>query len=238
MTYLLSKSQWVCMFLALVQNLIGSSRLDWPQWRAPIHDGKEKAYLGQSGSIELWPTSVASPPTPNRSVAEFNFDECDGPIFVRVWIKDTGPFWFGLDTGAFQSLIDTATAQKAGLTINGTRAIGGAAGTETGASAEDVTLRVPGFGFHSLRLSTVSLDQLAAKSGHEMGGILGSELFDRNVVEIDYERRIIRLYDPHAYKYGGTGERIPLKVELGVPYVRARLSLAGLESTADSSGGN
>jgi len=50
-------------------------------------------------------------------------------------------------------------------------------------------------------------------------------MYSRNyVVEIDYANQVLRLYDPAAYSYSGSGQRLPLQfIWDDIPTVRAEL---------------
>ena len=52
-------------------------------------------------------------------------------------------------------------------------------------------------------------------------GVLGHQFFTHFVVEIDYARQQINVYDRASYKYSGAGEIIPLEIALQ-SHIRAR----------------
>jgi hypothetical protein len=166
-------------------------------------------------------------PAAKSALAEFPFEGDEGPIFVQTKINQAGPFRFILDTGAYESLVDSRAAIKAGLRLQGVQQIGGAGGSETGTSVRDIKLSLPGFEFQSAQMDALPLDALSARHGLEISGILGSEIFTRNVVEIDFERKAIRLYDPNRFSYQGHGERIRIKIVHNVLMPWLRLSCLG-----------
>lgn len=65
-----------------------------------------------------------------RSALQIPFGEDDGHIFIKVRINESGPLWFGVDTGAIRSVIDTERARALGLLVEGTQQVAGACGTE------------------------------------------------------------------------------------------------------------
>jgi hypothetical protein len=168
-------------------------------------------------------------PAAKSVLAEFPLEGDEGTIFVQAKVNQAGPFRFILDTGAYESLVDTRAATKAGLRLEGVQRIGGAGGSETGTSVRDIKLSLPGFQLLTARMDALPLDALSARHGLEVSGILGAELFSRNVVEIDYEKKAIRLYEPSRFNYQGRGERIPITIERNVPHARATFELPGLE---------
>jgi hypothetical protein len=60
-----------------------------------------------------------------------------------------------------------------------------------------------------------------------LDGILGHPVFERAVVEIDYARRCVRLYDREQFDYSGSGAVVPIDLLELHPYVTASLTLPG-----------
>lgn len=197
-------------------------------WTPPVLSDARLYCRNAQGLLVCLDVRVQAPGA-NNALAEFPFEGDEGPIFVQAKINQTGPFRFILDTGAYESLVDTRTATKANLRLEGVQQIGGAGGSQTGTSVRDIKLSLPGFEFHGDQMDAVPLDALSARHGLEIGGILGSELFFRNVVELDYEKKAIRLYDPSRFRYQGHGERIRINLEHNVPHARASVELPGLQ---------
>ncbi len=69
--------------------------------------------------------------------------------------------------------------------------------------------------------------RLAAIAGREIDGLLGWELFDRYVVELDPDRRRMRLHPAETFEYWGQGEVIALSVEDRRPVIEATVSVEG-----------
>src|SRR2546427_148935 len=51
--------------------------------------------------------------------------------------------------------------------------------------------------------------------------------FDAYAVEIDYRQRRVRLFDPLAYRYAGTGATVPFSADADLPLLRAQLEVRG-----------
>jgi hypothetical protein len=152
----------------------------------------------------------------------------DGYIFLHVRVNDSPPVWFGLDTGATHSLIDLSYAESLHLKSDSSRPIGGAGGTEQASIFKNVSIKLPGANLDNQTLWGIPLIALSVANGREMAGILGYDLFQRFVVDIDYAARLMRLYEPRGYEYRGAGQSIPLNVEAdGEIYVRATVQAPG-----------
>jgi hypothetical protein len=63
--------------------------------------------------------------------------------------------------------------------------------------------------------------QLRNHLGTEVHGLIGHDLFNRFVVEINYDRKLMTLYEPDAYKPRRRYTEIPLLIEDTKPYIQA-----------------
>lgn len=150
-------------------------------------------------------------------------------IFLPVRVNGSKPLSFGLDTGAYLSVINTPVAEQLGLKIGG-RAVGfGAGGQVPSLQLSDVNLDINGATLQDLDLSAMALGSIENSLGRPMDGILGAEFFKRYVVELDYEKNEMTLYEPADFVYSGSGESLPLTFYHNHPYVRARVSLPGIK---------
>jgi hypothetical protein len=139
------------------------------------------------------------------------FELANDTIYLRVAISGQ-PHWFILDTGVKYTVIDLETARRLALPLGDPVPIGGGgAVTVTGyllRGSGIVLPRVRGGAF-PLFLA-LPLDDLARRSGHEVAGIIGFDLFSRFVAEIDYHAQRIVLRDPARYIYRGRGTSLPI----------------------------
>jgi hypothetical protein len=53
-----------------------------------------------------------------------------------------------------------------------------------------------------------------------VAGILGSDIFKQQVVEIDYAKQVVRLHDPADFHYAGTARPVPMVFRDDIPLVR------------------
>jgi hypothetical protein len=153
------------------------------------------------------------------------FEENGGHILLRGEIAGSGPLWLGLDTGATGSFIDSDLARSLRLRRGASAPIVGTAGTVDGEEMGGASIRLPGVELRDQSLTALQLDFLARSKGREVDALLGYEVFSRFVVEIDYSNQRLHLYDPGSYRYSGSGESFPLRLEGDQPYVHAQLVL-------------
>ena len=111
--------------------------------------------------------------------------------------------------------------------------------------AEGASLNVSGATLPRQTIAVADLEAVRSFEKRAVDGILGSGFFSSLVVEIDYAAKVINLYAPKRYRYGGKGERIPLVVDedSGLIFARAvvkpsnRAPIKGLFEI-DSGGGH
>jgi hypothetical protein len=114
-------------------------------------------------------------------------------VVVRARIAGAGPFAFLLDTGTTPSIIDAVLAKRLGLSARGAAGRGTDIGS-TSTTAYPVTIRDLQVGaLHVSRLDARSLNIAATSKriGVPLAGVLGSNIFDGRVVQIDYPCRKI-----------------------------------------------
>jgi hypothetical protein len=106
---------------------------------------------------------------------------------------DGHPITALLDSGASQSVIDTAYAASIGLKGHGAFANNGANGRETSGHIDGTRLEV---GDLTLRRLTLATLDLGTTLGPSRPMILGEEIFNQAVVDIDFARRRVAFRDP------------------------------------------
>ena len=88
-------------------------------------------------------------------------------------------------------------------------------------------LELPGLQITMSSLPELSREKFAEQSGQPSLGVLGKDFFDRVVIEVDYVRQTVQLYDPSVFTYTGSGKSFPLSFAGGVPLLRAKAEIAG-----------
>ena len=182
-------------------------------------------YAQQTPQANSRQTRAAS----NQVLHRVPFEFYGGHIYFRVRVNGSEPHWFLLDSGAPDAYISTELAQAVGLRLQGSLGI---TGTGTGriraAYVRDVTYNISGAEFTDGRSVAAPSQEffhpLENSFGRSFHGILGYDFLNSFVVEIDYANQIINLYDPANYRYTGSGEIIPIRLNDKKPYVNATLT--------------
>ncbi len=144
-------------------------------------------------------------------------------IFLQVYVNNSKTLWFNVDTGLETSIFDSEQAERVGLKLVDKSTVTMPGGTIELAFANDVSLKLSEIELANQRVQTLPLTIFAPVLGRPIHGILGHDLFKRFVVEVDYERQIINLYEPTDYQYSGSGEIIPVTIENDEPFMQAKI---------------
>lgn len=152
----------------------------------------------------------------------------DNYIFIQARINGSQPLTFILDTAAGSGLVlDLQRAQALGLKLQGKGSGGGTGeGNFETTSAKGVSLGFPGAELSNQTFVVYSSEKLPSL-GRRVDGVIGSKLFSRYVVEIDYAAYAVSLYEPKSYQYTGSGESVPLTILSNLPFVTAAVAMPG-----------
>lgn len=165
----------------------------------------------QSKQAGASPPPVSSPPP-----AQFNYggDAAEVPaefvgnlVFLPVRINEGRPSAFFLDTSAAGSSIDPGRLSVLGL-----------------APSPRTVLSMIGVDVPFAPLPAVPRPDFGLHVGRVYDGTLGADFFERAVVEIDYARQTVRLYDPSSYMHSGKDPAIHLTLSAGLPVVQAKFT--------------
>jgi predicted aspartyl protease len=192
--------------------------------------------------FELWmiQSIVAQDPTPHiRNELGFRlpegkhqhnipFELIDNLIVVKIVMNKTLPLKFIVDTGVrtsiltektFTDLMNVTYSRKIEIPVAGGKQI------VTAYVAPNITMNISGVvgKGHALLVLEEDLLQLKNILGHNVQGILGYELFSRFIIEINYNRKVMTLYEPKAFQKRNLDNkkkyyRLPITIEDTKPY--------------------
>lgn len=145
------------------------------------------------------------------------FELVDNHVVVDAVINGRGPFGLILDTGG-QTDLAVATATALGITAKGKTGVGGVgAGLEPSGYAHDLRIEIGGFNLK--RQSSMVMDLPRSAQGRQLQGMLGYELLRRIVVEIDYQKSTLTLFDPKWFDRTSAGVAIPFDYSDHMPEI-------------------
>jgi len=169
-----------------------------------------------------------------KDFVEVPFEVDSNLMVIPVSVNGSRPLRYVLDTGGQGALLYNSTvADTLNLKISGTvqvRGTGGGGAATQASVVEGITFNIGG-----IELSDASLvvRRLPSGSGFmaSQDGVIGRPVFGNLVVEVDWEKKVVRFYEPAKYNYSGTGAILPLTFdEGGRPYTMAAVAAAGDKS--------
>ena len=183
-----------------------------------------------TGEQRFLSSSFAQNSTAQTKVASIPI-EVDGGnyVFIKASVNGSAPLTFILDSGAGSGLVlYFKAAQTLGLKLQGKGKGGGAGeGTFDTTSIKGVSLSFRGAEMGNQTFVVFPPTRSSSAFDRVVDGVIGSALFSRYVVEVDYQSRVVNLYEPKAYQYIGSGESIPIRILSNLPFVRMTIPLAG-----------
>ena len=186
-------------------------------WTSCGGDGFPSSAAAQAQTA---PTRLASIPL---EIAGENY------VLIKARVNDSEPLTFLLDSGGGSGLVLYYKAAEA-LKLKGAgRGNGGGAGESTfeTTSIKGASLRLSGITMNNQTFVVFPPEQTGETGGRAVDGLIGYSLFSRYVVEIDYQSKVVNLYEPAVYQYTGGGESIPIEILSKVPFARVQIPLAG-----------
>lgn len=136
-------------------------------------------------------------------------------IFLPVQLNGSAPSFFLLDSSAAQTSVEPLGNAPASSEALAEKSLGYA------------VLRLPGVVLPVRALPIIEHKDFAPQYGQAPHGVLGLDFFNRVVIEINYYRQTVQLYDPVAFTYSGTGTSFPLEISPAGPVVHGKFQLAG-----------
>jgi hypothetical protein len=179
------------------------------------------------------PDAVFIPPTTATADHVFEDDDLmtDAPlrrsihhIYVPLKINGQGPFMFLLDSGAGMTIVGRRIADSLGLKDIGNMPAAGVGGIEVANFCRIDSLRVGELTMFDLTGGVLDLSFFNTIALIPLDGILGYDLFAQLIVEIDYEDKELKIYDPRSDKFKGGEDTLDIRVESNHPIVTSTIN--------------
>jgi hypothetical protein len=162
--------------------------------------------FARPASLRLWRFAEG-----RRSTGWMDFEFFDDE---RIFIPSTvngHPVKLILDSGAGISVLDSAFAKSVNIKGGGTIGVMGVAGNSTMQLAPNLQVKMGGLTLSPITAGLIDLSAVSADMGHPMPLILGKEVFNQLVIDIDFQRHKIAFRDPHGF----SGQPGAVRLELG-----------------------
>jgi hypothetical protein len=149
-----------------------------------------------------------------------------GHIFVPVRVNNSKPLWFVLDSGSANSLLNKNLIESLQLKVEAVgEAVGAGQGADEALLTSGVSLELSGIKLRNLEVPAIDFKRLEKSLGRNIDGMLGYDFIRRFVVEVDYEAKVIKIYNAAKYRYRGKGESFPITTEDDQPHIRLKVAL-------------
>jgi hypothetical protein len=132
----------------------------------------------------------------------------------RIFIPSTvngHPVNLILDSGAGISVLDSAFAKSAKIKGGGSIGVMGVGGNSTMQLAPNLQVKMGGLTLSPITAGLIDLSGVSADMGHPMPLILGKEVLNQLVIDIDFQRHKIAFRDPQGF----SGPPGAVRLELG-----------------------
>jgi len=162
---------------------------------------------------------------------EHPFEITSNKPFVQVTVNGSAPQWFVLDTGASGgSVVAKECAKRLGLSLGDEQQahMGAGAGVDVGLSVTPhVTLGIGADTMASPGLRVFPLAHVSKFEGRRVDGLIGEDFYHRNVIELDYATRKLRLHDPGTYVPPPHAVVVPITIEDGLVVAKGTVAIGG-----------
>jgi len=148
-------------------------------------------------------------------------------IYIPVKSANGDSLRFIFDSGSTGSMIDSASAAKAGISKENRQSVNvaGSGGTQNYDMVTGQNLTLGGLQIKDLRLVVVDFSALSQDLGKRMDGIIGYDLLTKYVTQIDFDNRKLILYN-HISELDTTGYiGIPFEFSKGILIPRFPVSV-------------
>jgi hypothetical protein len=159
--------------------------------------------------------------TSGRSALNIPLEIDNNIILMQVGVNNSKPLKFIFDTGASHTVLHSRRGAELGLKpeeqVSGTATGGPIEGSLT----SGVSLKVAGA---EVSNQQIGLIDFPVPPGFEFDGVIGYDFIKEFVIEIDYLKKTMSLYDPRTYRYQGKGEIVPMLVDgRRIPFVNTTI---------------
>lgn len=176
--------------------------------------------LGCTGAVARVKTSP---------VAVIPFRETAGHIYVTAAIGESRDLAVMIDTGASETVLSKTVYTRLGLPFAGMVNLPPGFGGRSANPAEVTTipsLALGGLAIRNISALVLPLEFIQAGFGVKTDAVLGADLFNRYVVELDYPKRVLRVYDPASYHAPKGGCKLALHLRT-YPLIDAQIIGSG-----------
>lgn len=154
------------------------------------------------------------------------FEQFGDHIIIQISVDDSEPLDFVFDTGDGITVLDEDVADKLELVkhkviLN--------EGTVTASLIKHNKIEVNGFLMEkNIKVYSTDLNHFEISLGRDIDGIIGFDLLHHHTVRIDYDNKIMQIYELGRFPI--FGEPVSFKLNTSIPYIHGTVTLNNGES--------
>jgi predicted aspartyl protease len=146
-----------------------------------------------------------------------NFDH----IIIPLSLNGSEPLNFLFDSGAGGTLITNEAADSLGFKSSVNRKNVGVSGSHKVGVIKGVKLAVEDNKIGNITLLSTDMPLEEMDDGRNVHGVIGYPILSRYIVEIDYIKSLLILYNRSSYAYTGNGQTLPINIVSNLPIAGA-----------------
>lgn len=149
----------------------------------------------------------------------------DQRIYIEGTINDSEPLNFIFDTGASSNVVTSSLiGEKVQLKLDGEQKNGGSDGIAAVKTSSSNQLEINGLVWNDVNFLAINYQ------GEKFDGVLGWTEFENKIVEINYDRKVLIIYDSIG-ALSPDYSRFEMKILRGVPYIKGSIIIGDKEKT-------
>jgi hypothetical protein len=153
--------------------------------------------------------------SPSQSSGWIDFKFVDSKrIFIPARVNGRESLLL-LDSGAETTVLGREVAEGAGIRCSGQIGMQGAGGSDVASLCKDVSIQLGNTTIGGIVATRLDLDAVGRVVGVPIAAILGQEVFNAFVVDIDFEKRRVAFLAPGTFKVPNGAQRVTLKPVTG-----------------------
>jgi len=161
-----------------------------------------------------------------RPIAQSPIELFGDHIFLKLSVDGSQPMDFIFDTGDGLTVLDTDAALQLDLPLDHSKTEESAQGTIEGKLIRHNYIEMEGVRLEDdIEIYATDLSHLEEHIGKDIDGIIGYDLLEHYVVNLDYSTMSIRIYDPEEYKYTSIGDKFELNMHKRIPHIECSAML-------------
>ena len=155
------------------------------------------------------------------------FESVNGLVCLELSIGGSVPVRALLDTGFAESVVDTDAAQRLGLKATNVKAQAAPGGAvEVGALAP-TAVGIGALAIPDVALKTIAVAGLSPVIGRPLEAIVGHDILERYVVEVDWRAGRLRFFDATEYAHVGPGLVLGIDIRDRQPLLPGGIEMPG-----------